>query len=210
MMRNRRCVPAAVAVACLLITGQAFGDEFSRKGHYLAGNVSYGIQFLDTSGLSVFRQPRQPYSVDDSLGFNLRYGQRLQSWFALELEYEWMKGFEIAQADGVVIGTYDPDVVTLNGRFILPFWRTHPYLLVGGGLITYEMTFEPNFAVFNVSGSGFAFRTGGGVEVYLTKHIVVNAEATFLINTDRFELAKAPAIEDLYYLSISGGLAYRF
>jgi len=211
MMRNRRCASVVIAAACLLLASRALADDFSRNGVYVGASAAYGIQFLDTNALGTFlSSPPMPTGADDSWGLNVRYGQRLQSWFSLELEYEWMKGFDIKGPTGAVVATYDPDVATLNGRFFLPIWRAQPYLLVGAGLVSYDLQVSPPFSTVSISDNAFAFRGGAGVDVYLTKHIVLNAEATILMNTEDFNILSAPAIKDFYYLSVSAGLAYRF
>ena len=53
-----------------------------------------------------------------------------------------------------------------------------------------------------------AARAGLGLDLYITEHIVVNAQASVLVTT-----LKEPDIgdvDDLNYMSIAGGLQYRF
>jgi opacity protein-like surface antigen len=218
-MRIRRSASAAVAAFCLLLGGAVRADEsdgtwrnddFSRNGYYVAANFAYGIELFDVDPLGiVLAQPTVPFEAQNAYGLNVRFGQRVQKWLGLEIEYEWMNGFEIEGA-GLTVATYDPDVVTFNGRFYLPTWRAQPYLLVGGGMVSYDVELTGPFSTFSVSDNGFAFRGGAGVDVYVTRNLVVNVEATALLNTDSFEILAQPAVSDLYYISVTGGLVYRF
>lgn len=215
-MRIRRSASAAVAAFCLLLGGAARAegtwqnDDFSRNGYYVAANFAYGVELFDVNPLGiVLARPTVPFEAQNAFGLNVRFGQRVQKWLGLEIEYEWMDSFDIEGA-GVTAATYDPDVVTFNGRFYLPTWRAQPYVIVGGGLVSYDLRLAGQVNTFSVSENGFAFRGGAGVDVYLTRNLVLNVEGTALLNTDTFEILAQPAINDLYYISVTGGLVYRF
>jgi len=215
-MRIRRSGPIAVAAALLSLAGAASADDYFRKGFYLNASAAYGFSQLDTATLSAaFQVPPLPLQDKNSWGLNVRAGTQVYSWLAFELEYEWMKGLNIVQSNGATLASYDPDIVTVNSKFILPFWRVQPYLLVGGGIAAYDVVFPTPWDSLTISDTGFAFRGGGGLDVFITKHIALNVESTYVINTNSFTTPPfssfpVPTINNLYYLAVSGGITYHF
>lgn len=227
-MRIRRLGRVAFATACALFMGfpgvpggTAFAnDELSREGYYVAAGGVYGVELLDTSPLS--QRLLTPLSTSNGWGLNVRAGNRVRSWLAFELQYEWMQGIDISQPAASIaspgpgtIGTYSPDVITVNAKFLLPIGPAQPYLLVGGGLVSYDLELLGGLNAWSTSSNGFAFRAGGGVDAYLTKRIVFFAEGSLVLNTDITEFPAAPTgqtpiIQDLYYISVSAGFACRF
>jgi opacity protein-like surface antigen len=215
-MRIRRSGPIAVIAALLLLAGAASADDYFRKGFYLNASAAYGFSQMDTTILGAsFQVPPLPLQDKNSWGLNVRAGTQVYSWLAFELEYEWMKSLNIVQSNGATLASYEPDVVTVNAKFILPLWRVQPYLLVGGGVAIFDVVFPTPWDTLSVSDSGFAFRGGAGLDVFITKHIAVNVESTYLINTSAYTNAPfgaypVPTIDNLYYLAVSGGITYHF
>lgn len=228
-MRIRRTGLFVMATATLLVAGAAHAEEFFRKGFYLNGSMAYGFNQMDTSTfVDSFRISSPPFDAFDSWGLNVRAGSQVYSWLAFELEYEWMKRLvlELPPGSSGTVGggtgplaapstalyslSYEPDIITVNAKFVLPFWRVQPYVLIGGGIALYDVEASVPYNSFSRSGQGFAFRGGGGIDVYITKHIAVNVESTYLLNTSSFEIYTVPAIDNLYYVSLSGGITYHF
>lgn len=226
-MRIRRTGLFVMAAATLLVASAAHADEYFRKGFYLNGSVAYGFNQMDTGTfVQTFQIPSPPFDAFDSWGLNVRAGSQVYSWLAFELEYEWMKRLilELPPGSSAVVGqaqnvagsaslyslTYEPDIITVNAKFVLPFWRVQPYLLIGGGIAIYDVIASVPYDSFSRSGEGFAFRGGGGIDVYITKHIAVNVESSYLLNTSSFDIYTVPAIDNLDYISLSGGVTYHF
>jgi len=210
-MRIRRCAMIVLAAAVLLPSAPALADDFDREGYYVSLSGAYALELLNPAPLGAqLAVPPLSLEAGNAWGLNVRGGRRANSWLAFEVEYEWMDDIRVDQANGIPVASYAPDTVAVNARFYLPFWRVQPYALVGGGLVSYDLVFFGPRQPLSVSDQGFAFRGGGGVDVYLTRNLVFNAEATVLLNTEDFELLAQPAIEDLYYVSFSAGLALRF
>lgn len=157
--------------------------------------------------------PAAPSDVQDSWGINVRAGRRLNEWFAVELGYEWNADMDI-QVAGNTIGTYGPHTVTVNAKAYLPFWRVQPYALVGGGVGFWSVKLNGFLQQLGGSGpgngQGFAFRGGGGFDVYVTKNIVLNAEVAAVLNTSQFVISTVTRLSDLNYISAGGGIQYRF
>lgn len=228
-MRHHRSGPIAFAAAVLLLASTAHADEYFRKGYYFNASVAGGFNQMDTTTFNqTFSIPQPPFDALDSWGLNVRAGSQVNKWLAFELEYEWMKGLALQLPPGspTVVGqgrppntagssvlssmTYNPDIITVNAKFVLPFWRVQPYLLIGGGLAIYDVEVSPPYETFSNSGEGFAFRGGAGVDFYINEHIALNIESSYLLNTSSFDIYTVPAIDNLYYISLSTGVTYHF
>ena len=207
-----------VAGSALAADGDDESSPFSRPGFYIGAGGVYASDIFegeiediaeDSFGVSV------NVDVEDSWGANGRIGYRLGSWFAAEIQYEWIDSFDVdLSAVGLPVGaaSLEAQTVTLNGRLIAPIWRTQPYLLIGIGGAFYD--FKDNTAGNILGGSGdrtgVAGRTGGGFDVYLTNRLVLNAEAAVLLTTGDFNTPAAGDLNDPYYLSVGVGLRYQF
>ena len=100
-----------------------------------------------------------------------------------------------------------------NLKLFLPTWRLQPYALAGIGLTSWRLDIAPGIPLPGASDTGFAFRGGAGVDIYLTESIVLNTEGTAVLNTAQFVLPGTGAAtiqSNLYYFSLSAGLTYRF
>jgi opacity protein-like surface antigen len=208
-------------LATLLVAGSAFAGNddgepspFVRPGFYIGAGGVYASDIFEGEIEDIvedsFGAPAK-VDVEESWGANGRIGYRLGSWFAAEIQYEWIDPFDVdLETVGLDVGaaSLEAQTVTLNGRLIAPIWRTQPYLLVGVGGAFYD--FKDNTAGSILGGSGdrtgFAGRTGGGLDIYVANNLVVNAEAT----TEDFNTPAAGNLDDLYYLSVGVGLRYQF
>ena len=83
-----------VALACLLPAAGFAGDDddYARPGWYVGGGGTWAPHW--------WKAPEDPLNTPASIkthntfGFNVRGGYRVNSWFAGELEYEWLDGFD--------------------------------------------------------------------------------------------------------------------
>jgi outer membrane protein W len=103
-------------------------------------------------------------------------------------------------------------VVTLNLKLVLPTWRIQPYLLLGIGGAFYQS--EGSVLGTNLFANDewvLAGRVGGGIDFYLTRHLVLNVAATTVLTAD--EVSSNFSAEDvggLNYVAVQAGLQYRF
>lgn len=198
----------------LVAGGSAQADEFGRHGFYVGANATYAFDLFQTEIYSAAGVGTVPLDYSDSWGFNVRAGYRLLSFLAIEAQYEWLDGIDISAPAFGPVGTYDPNVLTGNLKLILPTWRIQPYVLAGIGLTSWSLDVAPGIPLAGSSGTGFAFRGGAGLDIYLTKHVVLNTEGTAVLNTADFALPSTAGVatlqSNLYYFSLSAGLTYRF
>jgi opacity protein-like surface antigen len=169
------------------------------------------------------------FDLDESFGANALLGYRIWSWFALELQYEWVDEYDIKGSaeffippSGLIplsgkLYSIEGHTLTANTKWIIPFWRIQPYLLLGGGVAMSDVSkgsLADDFTT--VLGADIddgthlkpAARAGLGLDLYITKHIVVNAQASAVLTT--LKNPDIGDIDDLNYMSFAAGLQYRF
>ena len=207
-------------------------DPFDRPGFYAGVSGVYTYNFFDKQ-IENFLEDKlgQQGSVDigNSGGVSARVGYRAASWFAAELQYEWIAPYDVDVSGDLGPGgstisgrLYDIEghTVTVNTKWIIPFWRMQPYLLLGAGYSLYDVgrgplaapieTADVDIQIEGGKQNAFAGRAGLGLDLYLTDKIVLMTEATAMVTTKNFETPNQGAIDDLYYLAFSAGLQYRF
>lgn len=193
-----------LAFVCAFVggPGAAAADDFDRPGFYLGVTGLYGIDFFedeieDVLGVS-------GVEVDGSPGLNAYAGLRLFSWLAVEANYEWMAEFETRAFGGSFQLTNHN--LSANVKLFLPIWRVQPYLNLGIGGQYYDLGSN-----LGVSDTGWALlgRPGVGVDVYVTKHWVLNAQLNGMLSTNDVD-AIGQEFNDLFYMSVGAGLQYRF
>jgi opacity protein-like surface antigen len=243
--RLRHFVVLAAGLMIVTLPSLAFAgdddDPFDRSGPYIgvSGVYQHNV-FEDRIGdlLQDAVQGDSPVpvsvgvSIEDSGGVNALVGYRLLSFFAAELQYEWVAQYSI---EGSVKGALLPfgtdqtqvsgklysisgNTLTANGKFILPFWRIQPYLMVGVGVSIWNVDrgaladalelLNPPIDIENGRQTSFAGRAGLGLDLYLTPNIVLNAQGQVVLTT--LEKPDLGDIDDLNYVGFSAGLQYRF
>jgi opacity protein-like surface antigen len=98
----------------------------------------------------------------------------------------------------VLVGTVNFKAYLLTGRF-------QPYGLVGIGAMTIDSRIDDvvgNAGSKSTSNTMFAARFGGGIDVYVTKHIVAKAGVDYLMPIS--------GIRNFEALIVDAGLEYRF
>lgn len=206
-MTRLRSLLLTSALCASLTPGLAAADDFARFGPYLGLNAAYGFPLFEEQLQDALGPILGPDTqLDASWGLNTRLGLRLLSFLAVEAQYEWMDNFQIKpSAPGIPDVQLSGNIFTGNLKLYIPIRRVQPYLLAGFG-----------FAMYDAGGAAddmfFAGRVGGGLDVYLTKHWALNAEATALLTaSDLGEIGgSTEALDGLHYVSASLGLMYRF
>jgi opacity protein-like surface antigen len=212
--------------------GEAERDPFGRSGPYVSLGGSFAYNFFDQQ-IEDFLEDEVgengTVDIEEAGGLAARVGYRAASWFAAEIEYEWIERYDVeVGGDLGPLGSsiegklYDIEghTLTFNTRWIAPIWRIQPYLLVGAGYSFYDVGRGPMASILEAQDDdieiedgdqgAFAGRLGLGIDFHLTDHFVVQTEATALITADSFDAPDEGAIDDLYYLSLAAGLQYRF
>lgn len=201
--------------------------------------------------------------VSSASGVNFRIGSRVLPNFAVEMQVEYMSGFEVKipgysqDAPQLVPTAVFPiipcpgnpspgpcspptqlleptsyvrasdtdkinvDLLTFTVNLKVPFMtgRIQPYALLGGGVgfvfrdnrfprrqvLPSALSSNPvRFVEYvDVQDVGAVFRIGGGVDTYLTEHIYLSTEFTYVAS-------QGEAFNDLRYWGLTAGIGYRF
>lgn len=213
----------AVLLAASIAQAGTAQDEkdFGRPGFYIGAAGSYTHNFFDDQIDDAFEDlvpAKVDVDIDDSFGISARVGYRVASFIAFELQYEWIDNFKTEVTSPAFSGakaTIDitGHALTLNTKLIAPLWRIQPYLLVGAGYALYDSDTNSVAKALGIKGgdeSGFAGRLGGGIDWYLTRNLVLATDVTVLLTTQDFKQPDTGDVDNLYYLSMSAGLQWRF
>lgn len=229
---------AALAIALLgplaatAAESESERDAFDRPGLYGSLGGSFAYNFFDQQ-IEDFLEDELgeegSVDIDEAGGLAARVGYRAASWFAAEIEYEWIDRYDIEISGDLGPGgsalsgkLYDIEghTLTFNTRWIAPIWRIQPYLLLGAGYSFYDVNRgalasaleaqDDDIEIEDGKQGAFAGRVGLGIDFHLTEHFVLQTEATALLTADSFDTPDEGAIDDLYYLSLAAGLQYRF
>lgn len=207
---------------------EADDDPFDRPGFYLGASGVYQRNVFESRLEDVLRDQLQgtgfetsSLSIGDSGGVSGVAGYRAASFFAVELQYEWIDEYKVEGKQVPGFGTVElyemeSHTITANTKWIIPFWRIQPYLLAGGGYAFYNVDRGAGGTALNAQGievsdgnkGDWAVRVGGGVDWYLTEWMLLNTQASVLLTT--LERPHISDIDDLNYLAFSAGLQYRF
>jgi hypothetical protein len=221
----RRLVVLGAGLLLLALPYAAFADEhedddpFDRPGFYLGVGGSYQHNVFESAiedaiddefGVAV------NVDLEDSGGVNAVAGYRVASFFAIELEYEWVSEYDV-ELSSVVGYSIEGHTLTANTKWIIPFWRIQPYFLLGGGLAISDVSIDSTTKAFlDLAGINLddgtnakpAGRAGLGFDLYITENILVNTEVGVVLTT--LKEPDLDDLEDLNYMSIQAGLQYRF
>lgn len=240
--RNATLRPVILAMLVTFFASTAFADQddhdpFDRSGFYVGVGASlqdnvFESQIEDaiTDEITTGDVAIGGLDIDESFGVNATIGYRVASFFALELEYEWIDRYDLGAegqfdvppviSDSGTLYSIEGHTLTANTRWILPIWRIQPYLLIGGGFSLSDVehgdlydTYSPLLVAEGIDideGDSLvaAGRAGIGFDWYLTESLVLNTEAGVVITT--LSSPDIDDIEDLNYLSFQAGLQYRF
>ncbi|MGH0035589.1 MAG: outer membrane beta-barrel protein [Myxococcota bacterium] len=179
---------ALVTVLIPLLADIAVAEEavgFDRPGPFVGLDFSYGYEDFD----------KDDVDVDDSLGFSVYLGQRIDSHFSVGLRWEFMSEFETSK--DATSSEVETHTLMGTGRFYLLTQRIQPFLAVGFGLVHVR----DDDGLFD-DGNAFGVQAGGGLDFYLTDHVVLGAGAGYVV--------PATDLDDVRYVSIHGGVMYRF
>ena len=213
-----------------LAEDEADPDPFDRPGVYIGAGGTYQFNAFNSRIEDVIEDEVKDaipgatadFNLDESAGFNALVGYRVWSWFALELQYEWVDEYDIngtIYVPGAISGklySIEGHTLTANTKWIIPFWRIQPYLLIGGGLAIADVS-KGSLADAIVSVGGDiddgknyepVGRGGIGLDLYLTEHILINAQVSAVLTT--LGSPDIGDVDDLNYMSFAAGLQYRF
>jgi len=189
-------------------------DDYERTGWFVGGKIVSATEFLDEGQEEENNREASPIPVEfkmdsgnTSAGFSLVGGRRCNDRFSVEIGFEWVDDFSgkfIRTDNGNVAksATFAPIVGTINLKGYLLTGRYQPYGLFGVGLMAIDEVTKTTSATSRQTTGLLALRFGGGIDYYLTRNWVLNAELDYIYS--------ATDIETFDYLSLGFGVSYRF
>jgi opacity protein-like surface antigen len=211
-------IAAVMGIVCsttaILAEDEIDPEDYARRGWVIGAAGSYALETFEDEANSDYQRilgPTSTYSVDDSFGFIGQVGYRCHRRFSVEVETEWLHGFNgDLNTAGVVQLAHvhtDPIVVTANAKGYFLTGRYQPFLQVGGGAMTVKTSvLDPVGLGFTgiqtEDETSFVMRFGGGIDLYATKNVVVSLGADYVLPLGN--------LDALDYISVSWGFQYRF
>lgn len=171
---------------------QSDWDVYNRPGPYVGVGGSYMV--------SGFQGGARSADFGDTLGFNVRGGYRLNDYWALEGLYEYGDDFGAHQV--VPGGDIQTNTFMGGAKLILPLGRFQPYLSGSAGFVNANADKSLRRTNWDVDGTNFAGRFGGGVDLFATENVAVFLDASYTMPIKE--------VSDLYYFSFGWGAKYVF
>jgi opacity protein-like surface antigen len=205
---KRYAILSLCGLAILLTSGMSLADDdFNRPGWFLG---------LGASGLvSGFQGALGRADFGDTAGFNFHGGYRLNEYIAFDGVYEYGNSFGRTgrtRTIGDQTITRSSDIqtnsFTVGPKLILPLGWFQPYLdggigvLNANGNVQIEDVTSGQTRNGGTTGTGFAGRFGGGIDVFLTPNWSLFVDNAYTIPAD------GPT--NVYYYSFGVGGRYNF
>lgn len=178
-------------------------SDYARPGFYLGIGVegaSYTKLADDLENALAALGYVATIDTDIGAGFNLYGGYRTHPNFALEAEFEMIPSTDL-DAFGIKFADLEAWAFTGNLKMLALTGKIQPFGVVGVGVFHGKLEDSRGVGI-GASGSGFAARFGGGVDLYSTEKIALSARATYVLPTGD--------VEGLDYVSFGAGVQYRF
>ena len=198
----------------LLTAGIGYGQDSDINEYVEPGG------YLVLGGLAAFTEFKNiDAEFDTSLGFSLRGGYRIDSIFSIELEGNFLSGWDTQIPPNPEFGegelTLDGGIGTLNALAYLPLGRLQPHVVVGlGGMWAQLRTrYDIDTTCDSVNdwfclgvyrqlehSGAFVMKFGGGIDYYLTKDWAIVLDASYILPVGE--------LEDLRYASFNWGVRF--
>jgi len=186
---------------------QAQDVDYARPAWYVSVAGTFNVHLFEEEVDSAI-----PGVIDleHAWGFDIKAGKRLYKWLSLELEFEYIDGFDFNLSDTKIL-TLRPSTLTGNVKFHYPFGRFLPYGIVGIGGTWFDIKDQFGIGIGFDTDVALAGRFGAGFDIFLTEHWAINANYSFVLTT--FDLTNPAVIENIssiHYGSTQLGVAYYF
>lgn len=189
-------------------------DDYERAGWFGGVRIGSATEFVDEGREE--KSVRDAFATDvkfvmdsgnTSAGFGLVAGRRCNDRFSVEINIEWVDKFsgKIIRTDNGKVAakvTFAPITGTVNLKGYLLTGRYQPYGLFGVGLMAIDSVTKTETLASEQTTGLVALRFGAGIDYYLTRNWVLNAELDYIYS--------ATDIQTLDYLSLGFGVSYRF
>ena len=194
-MRSMRALLLVVSAVLLLAPAEASGQPYLTA--FVGGN------FAGDSGVSLDQ------SIDDAsrLDFGARLGVLGGGIFGGEIDVGYTPDF---YGHGTVFDSSGVLTVTGNVVIGIPLGPVRPYFLGGVGLIRRTVDFVSGGAQGSVTDSRAAYSVGGGVSLFFSQHVGINADFRYFRNFSTGNAVMDLPNEKFNFARGSLGMTFRF
>lgn len=179
-----------LSVASTAEDARAAGPEYSKAGPYLGLGAAFGFDDFDLSDY---------FDIDPAYGLDVWAGYRFHPHVAAETQIEYLNGFK-TELHGFELSKNQTVTWTTNLKAFLLTGRFQPFAYVGIGLGWQQI--ELSIVDRSADFLGFAARFGGGVDFYITEHLALQANASYVLPTGE--------LDGFGYTSMVVGAQFRF
>ena len=206
-----RTVVLVLALVCAASASHAQLVERAdlvRPGWYVGVGAGSGIPFLEDA---IEDEVLEVVELRPGGSFNARIGYRALSWVAFELQYEGAYGSNIKILGQETAAERTTHSIAPNLKLILPIRRLQPYFMLGTGAQYARFDGHGPFDGLGVDLARWDFmvRVAGGLDLYLTRHWLVNLELGGAMSFKDWSDVPSKTT-DVVMLNVSVGLGYRF
>ena len=225
--RYRCALLLALGIVVLASPGLAQDHltTYSRNGWYGGIGVSSLVKGFDTTKEDSSPEPPACQEDDDLIcalvihvfesidleenpGANVKAGYRLHPRLALEIDYQYLSGFDaevITESQGAssfeTVNVENGYAVTGRAKGFLSTGILQPYGAIGGGVANLNIDGElPRD--FSFADLDFVTSFSGGIDFYPTEKLVVYLEASYFLTTGN--------IKNLDFIPLTLGFLFRF
>ena len=212
MIIQRSTAVFSLILGGFLVVGSAkaeSGPDWSRPGAYVGIGAGAAFDFVE----DVVEDAFPAVDIKHTWSLNARVGYRVTSWFAVEAMYEGAYDFS-TEIDLIDLDTrLDLHSLLANFKFIAPFPRLQPYLMLGFGAQYGKFDSgpigNPPIPAIKVGLWDFVFRPAVGLDTYITENWVFVVELAPSIRVTRWDNIPSEFTDNIT-LTVGGGLQYRF
>ncbi|MBW2716671.1 MAG: porin family protein [Deltaproteobacteria bacterium] len=186
---------------------QATEPDYAETGPYLGAGAAFAWENFEIRGRS---------DPDMAFGVNGWGGYRLHRFLAVELQVEYLNGFDTRRefqsflpgfGNNVAKSDMEAVIFTGNLKAYLPLGRFQPFVLAGMGLGYFKLDSTVSISAFPTfrssdSDTDLAVRLGGGFDFYLLETLALQLSSSYVLPTGDFD--------GFDYVSLIAGLQYRF
>jgi opacity protein-like surface antigen len=191
---------SALALALILVAGPSWGgDEPNPEFRVYMG--AQGVGSWQFRVEDEFRNSVVETETDSGPAYGVAwtYGVRFREYLAVELDYEWIPGYDIEQT--TVLGTTDDKIITHTLSSNISYYPLNgsidPYVSVGAGWMHTELD------DFGATGDGLALRFRVGADFWMTDNLGLRIEGQYTLPVTKED-------KDLDLVGPRVGLFYRF
>lgn len=193
------------SVSLVFATSEVRADDQAVEEPYYFAVA--GLVALDDFDSKISMTPLRVEKVDNTLGVSAWGGKRLHKRFSAELQFDWVKRFDLRLDQRHFSRPPRADLkawlLTVNAKGYFPFGKIQPFCKVGAGVLHASLdTEEREHLADKTSDENFVLRFGGGVDLYATRNVSLTFSGEYVLPVGR--------LDEIPFVLIGFGIQRRF